>query len=124
MASKESRLQSTLEQRREKRRERQKRYRERLTIRRRGELINLKYIRGLTIKEQAELTRLDAALDKMDAPFYDAMIQRLRTLTQGQIDKPQRSKPEKLFSRIHSGRIVYISGEGKARTKKIVFPHG
>jgi hypothetical protein len=31
-------------------------------------------------------------------------------------------EPEMLFDRIHKGKYVYISKEGKTRTKKIVFP--
>ena len=36
---------------------------------------------------------------------------------------PQRPpEPETLFDRIHRGKHVYISKDGKTRTKKIVFP--
>jgi hypothetical protein len=38
-------------------------------------------------------------------------------------DRQPQTPPELLFDGIHKGEIVYIAEKGKARTKKIVFPH-
>lgn len=43
-------------------------------------LIDRKYVNGLSLSESEELDGLRAALDAMDEPYYDAIIQRLRSL--------------------------------------------
>ena len=45
-------------------------------------LIDRKYEHGLLPSENEELDALKAALDKMDEPFYDAIIKRLRRLVE------------------------------------------
>ena len=45
-------------------------------------LIDRKYERGLSPRESEELDGLKAALDEMDEPYYEAIINRLRRLVE------------------------------------------
>lgn len=45
--------------------------------RKRGKLIDLKYLRGLTEAEMAELATIEARLDEKEKPFYDAVIKNI-----------------------------------------------
>jgi len=44
---------------------------------RRGLLIDIKYIRGLSDEETAELAAIDARLDEAEEPFYAAVMENI-----------------------------------------------
>jgi hypothetical protein len=49
-------------------------------IERYHDIIDRKYLGGLTTAEEEELTRLEVVLDEMDEPFYEKILRRLRAL--------------------------------------------
>jgi hypothetical protein len=49
-------------------------------------LVNQKYLHGLSASEERDIEDLKATLDAMDAPYYTALIEKLRKLLRARID--------------------------------------